>query len=324
MRRSPRRRSEMTSMSSRSLNARRSRSSRCAYGLRTIRSIRAGLFSGPSVTPRTVKTNVGMNSITKGSEHPMSRSRPQVPADDVKDQPKAACNIDPGQNLFCLDDRPCGLAKTSARAQLPFQDVKEGFGLGDLDSCDQHLLGLVHEPPGRQRLAPVAPLPPEDQELAEAFQGDFDGREEPPRLHGCEVRDDTRFSGPPDELSADIAGEEDDGHRPVGDDRPCGVDAVEPGELGLHENETRLEPLGSRNCLAPVLGGSEHEVAEPLELRLQAGGDEILWLDDEDPQSFRASAVNGHAVNGHTCESRALCGAGRQSDLSLKSKAGNH
>ena len=40
--------------------------------------------------------------------------------------------------------------------------------------------------------------------------------------------------------------------------------AVPPGELGVHENEARLEPLGSRDRFLPVPGESEHPVAERL------------------------------------------------------------
>src|SRR5438552_18582233 len=65
-------------------------------------------------------------------------------------------------------------------------------------------------------------------------------------------------------LLTDIAGEEDDGHRPLGDDHPCRADAVEPGERGLHENEARVEPLGRCDRLLPVPCASVGEMAEPL------------------------------------------------------------
>src|SRR5207244_5557663 len=251
----------------------------------------------------------------RGCSRRMWGRTPSLPAEGVEDELEAAREVDPGQNPLCLDDRPCGLAKASTRAQLPFQDALEGLGLGDPESPDQHLLGLLHEPPGRQRLAQVAPLPPEDLGLAEAFQRDVDGREEPPLVHGREVRDDTRLPGPPDQLGTDIAGEEDDGHRPLGDDRPCRADAVEPGERGLHENEARVEPLGRCDRLLPVPSASEDEMAEPLQLRLQTGSYELPGLDDEDAGPFRASAHSGQHLT-----RRAISGSRREPGISLNER----
>src|SRR3989454_12549905 len=143
-------------------------------------------------------------------------TRPQVPTNGVKDQLEGAGEVGPGQNLLRPEDRPGGVTKAPTRVQLALQDVPEGFGLGEPEPRDQHLLGVVHEPPDRQRLARVAPLPPEDPELSEAFQRDFDGRDERPPVHGCEVRDDTRLPPAANELGAGVAGEEDEGHRLVG------------------------------------------------------------------------------------------------------------
>ena len=72
------------------------------------------------------------------------------------------------------------------------------------------------------------------------------------------------------------------------------MDAVEPGQLLLHDDEIRLESLGSRDRLWPVPGLSEDAVTQALELLLQASGDEVLGLDDEDLELLRASTVEGH------------------------------
>ena len=69
------------------------------------------------------------------------------------------------------------------------------------------------------------------------------------------------------------------------------LDAVRSWELGLHEDEIRVEHLGGRDRLPAVSGRSEHEVTAPLELRLQAGRDEALRLDDEDAQPFQATTI---------------------------------
>src|SRR3989441_5861336 len=53
-----------------------------------------------------------------------------------------------------------------------------------------------------------------------------------------------------------------------------------------------MEPLRSRDRLLPVLGRSEDQVTQPLKLRLQAGGDKILGLDDEDPKLLSAEAIS--------------------------------
>src|SRR5881296_2193909 len=72
------------------------------------------------------------------------------------------------------------------------------------------------------------------------------------------------------------------------------IDAVAPGKLAVDEHKARIEPLGNRDRLLSVLGRSEHEVTEPLELRLQAGGDELFGLDDEDPELLRVEAIEVH------------------------------
>src|SRR5882672_6253030 len=90
---------------------------------------------------------------------------PPVPVDGLKDQLKAACEVEPGQDSLRLDDGPCGLGEAPTCAQLSFQNVSEGLALGEPEPRDQQLLGAVHEPPDRQRLVRAAPLPPEDSEL---------------------------------------------------------------------------------------------------------------------------------------------------------------
>src|SRR3989475_6363583 len=221
-------------------------------------------------------------------------TRPQVATNGVKDQLEGAGEVGPGQHPLRPEDCPGGVTKAPTRVQLALKDVPEGLGLGEPEPRDQHLLGVFYELPGHRRFARVAPFPPEDPELSEAFQRDFYGRDERLPVHGREVRDDTRRPRAADELGAGIAGEEDDGYRLVGDDRACRLDAVEPGERGLYEDEIRLEPLGRHDRLPPVPGQSHHAMAKALKLVLQAGRDEVLGLHDEYLERLRASTIEPH------------------------------
>ena len=179
-------------------------------------------------------------------------------------------------------------------AQLPFQNVPESLSLGEPEPPDQHLLGVGHEPLHRQCLAQVTPLPPEDLELCEAFLCDRERLEETPLVQGRQVRDDTRLPAPSDELGAGVASEEDHGHRLAADDCPGRVDAVEPGEAGLHEDEVRAELLGRRDRLPPVSRQSEHVMTQPLQLCLQAIRHRGSVLDDENPERFSVLVGERH------------------------------
>src|SRR5207244_2217999 len=94
---------------------------------------------------------------------------PAAPADGLRYQLKAACEVEPRQHPLRLDDGPCSLGKTPMCAQPAFQNVPESLSLGEPEPPDQHLLGVGHEPLHRQCLTQVTPLPPDDLELCEAF-----------------------------------------------------------------------------------------------------------------------------------------------------------
>src|SRR5260370_19626370 len=114
------------------------------------------------------------------SERRRSRPLPQVPADNAYDQLEGACEVESGQNILGVDDRPGGVSKAPSRALLPLQALPEGLGLGAPEPRDQHLLGALHQPSGLQRLPRVTAFSPEDLELSETLHRGLDGRHETP------------------------------------------------------------------------------------------------------------------------------------------------
>jgi hypothetical protein len=175
------------------------------------------------------------------------------------------------QQLVRPDDGKGSFPKAYSGPLALLLKLSEGIGFAELSPPHQDPLGLLHPVSDLQGLIEITRLFADEIELSKPGPRFLDGPGEPPALHRShQIGHDPGLAGSLDEIGGGVGGEKDEGHRPLGENRPGSFDPIQDREVRAQEDELWLQS-GSADQGLPTVSGQPYDgVAEAFELDREA------------------------------------------------------